>query len=191
MPRTTRSPAACEPTRTPSRSGSSPRTVRSPTSPAPPAPWSSPRPSATVSIPARRRRIAHGLDGVATKYPGGKQSQKRREVPMATEISERQSREVAEAAREAGWELPSFGRELFLGNLRLDLIHPQPKLDPQAVERGDRFLADLRAFLESDVDPLEIEREAKIPGSVLDGLKELGALGMKVPEEYGGLGLSQ
>src|SRR5688572_2498587 len=110
---------------------------------------------------------------------------------MATEISERQSREVAEAAREAGWELPSFGRELFLGNLRLDLIHPQPKLDPQAVERGDRFLADLRAFLESDVDPLEIEREAKIPGSVLDGLKELGALGMKVPEEYGGLGLSQ
>src|SRR5688572_30869562 len=110
---------------------------------------------------------------------------------MATEISERQSREVAEAAREAGWELPSFGRELFLGNLRLDLIHPQPKLDPQAVERGDRFLADLRAFLESDVDPLEIEREAKIPGSVLDGLKGLGALGMKVPQEYGGLGLSQ
>src|SRR5688572_33210909 len=110
---------------------------------------------------------------------------------MATEISERQSREVAEAAREAGWELPSFGRELFLGNLRLDLIHPQPKLDPQAVERGDRFLADLRAFLESDVDPLEIEREAKIPGSVLQGLKELGALGMKIPEEYGGLGLSQ
>ncbi len=110
---------------------------------------------------------------------------------MATEISERQSREVAEAAREAGWELPSFGRELFLGNLRLDLIHPQPKLDPQAVERGDRFLADLRAFLESEVDPLEIEREAKIPHNVLDGLKELGALGMKVPEEYGGLGLSQ
>jgi alkylation response protein AidB-like acyl-CoA dehydrogenase len=110
---------------------------------------------------------------------------------MATEVSERQSREVAEAAREAGWELPSFGRELFLGNLRLDLIHPQPKLDPQAVESGDRFLADLRAFLESEVDPLEIEREAKIPDSVLDGLKELGALGMKVPEEYGGLGLSQ
>jgi alkylation response protein AidB-like acyl-CoA dehydrogenase len=43
----------------------------------------------------------------------------------------------------------------------------------------------------SSVDPLEIEREARIPERVIDGLKELGALGMKVPETYGGLGLSQ
>ena len=41
------------------------------------------------------------------------------------------------------------------------------------------------------MDPLEIEREARIPERVIDGLKALGALGMKVPEEYGGLGLSQ
>ena len=40
-------------------------------------------------------------------------------------------------------------------------------------------------------DPLEIEREAKIPDRVIDGLKRIGALGMKVPPEYGGLGLSQ
>src|SRR5947209_17265818 len=78
-----------------------------------------------------------------------------------------------------------------MGNFRLDLIHPQPRLDPQAVEKGERFLADLRAFLEAEVDPLEIEREARIPDDVIDGLKRLGALGMKVSEEYGGLGLSQ
>src|SRR5205823_9142578 len=41
------------------------------------------------------------------------------------------------------------------------------------------------------VDPLEIEREAKIPDDVIDGLKKIGALGIKVDEEYGGLGLSQ
>ena len=41
---------------------------------------------------------------------------------MATEITERQAREVAEAAREREWKLPSFGKELFLGNFRLDLI---------------------------------------------------------------------
>jgi alkylation response protein AidB-like acyl-CoA dehydrogenase len=110
---------------------------------------------------------------------------------MAVEISERQSREVAEAAREEGWELPSFGRELFLGNLRLDLIHPQPKVDPASAEKGERFLASLREFLEREVDPLQIERDAKIPDEVIEGLKGLGALGMKVPEEYGGLGLSQ
>ena len=59
------------------------------------------------------------------------------------------------------------------------------------MEKGERFLARLRAFLETEVDPLEIERDAKIPDRVIDGLKEIGALGMKVSEDYGGLGLSQ
>jgi alkylation response protein AidB-like acyl-CoA dehydrogenase len=110
---------------------------------------------------------------------------------VASNVSERESRQVAEEAREKEWRLPSFARELFLGNLRLDLIHPQPSLDPAAVERGDRFLAELRAFLEREVDPLEIEHNAKVPEHVIDGLKQLGALGMKIPQEYGGLGLSQ
>ena len=110
---------------------------------------------------------------------------------MSSNVSERQAREVAEAARESKWELPSFGKELFLGNFRLDLIYPQPPTDPGAVEKGDRFLAQLREFLEADVDPLEIERDAKIPDHVIDGFKRLGAFGMKVSEEYGGLGLSQ
>jgi alkylation response protein AidB-like acyl-CoA dehydrogenase len=110
---------------------------------------------------------------------------------MATEITERQAREVAEAAREGEWKLPSFGKDLFLGQLRLDLIHPQPRLDAAAVDKGERFLRRLRAFLLESVDPHEIERDAKIPEAVIDGLKELGALGMKVPEQYGGLGLSQ
>ncbi len=110
---------------------------------------------------------------------------------MATEITERQAREVAEAAREGEWKLPSFGKDLFLGRLRLDLIHPQPRLDAAAVDKGERFLRRLRAFLTESVDPHQIERDAKIPDAVIDGLKELGALGMKVPEQYGGLGLSQ
>ena len=108
-----------------------------------------------------------------------------------SQISEKQAREVAEAARETEWTLPSFGKELFLGHLRLDLIHPQPTLAPDAVERGEAFLAELRSFLENKVDPLVIERDAKIPDDVVEGLKQLGALGMKIPTEYGGLGLSQ
>jgi alkylation response protein AidB-like acyl-CoA dehydrogenase len=113
------------------------------------------------------------------------------ERQVADQVSEREAREVAEAAREREWKLPSFGRELYLGRFRLDLIHPQPGLDPAQAEKGERFLERLRSFLETEVDPAEIEREAKIPAPVLDGLKDLGALGMKVPERYGGLGLSQ
>src|SRR3954467_9396498 len=110
---------------------------------------------------------------------------------MATNVTEKEARQVAEDARERDWKLPSFGKELFLGNFRLDLIHPQPRLDPAAVEKGEAFLERLRTFLLDSVDPLQIERDAKIPDEVVDGLKEMGALGMKVPEQYGGLGLSQ
>jgi alkylation response protein AidB-like acyl-CoA dehydrogenase len=110
---------------------------------------------------------------------------------MATNVSEKEARDVVEAARESEWKLPSFGKQLFLGDFRLDLIHPQPRLDPEAIEKGEHFLAELQAVLAAEVDPLEIERDAKIPDRVVDALKGIGALGMKVPTEYGGLGLSQ
>ncbi len=107
------------------------------------------------------------------------------------EISEKQAREVAEHARAAEWVQPSFGKELFLGRLRLDLVHPHPSGSPEDAERGEAFLATLREFCESRVDAEVIERDAQIPDAVILGLKELGALGMKIHTEYGGLGLSQ
>ncbi len=105
-------------------------------------------------------------------------------------VTEQEARKVAEAARETEWQLPSFGKELFLGRFRLDLLYPQPQLPTEKVEAGEAFMAKLRAFLEEKVDPFQIERDAKIPDDVIQGLKDLGAMGMKIPEEYGGLGLS-
>jgi alkylation response protein AidB-like acyl-CoA dehydrogenase len=107
------------------------------------------------------------------------------------QISAERSRQVAEDARQREWVLPSFAKELFLGRLRLDLVHPFPKPKPEDVEKGEGFLARLRLFLTSQVDPLQIERDARIPQAVLDGLAGLGAFGMNISEEYGGLGLSQ
>lgn len=106
-------------------------------------------------------------------------------------ISEKQAREVAEHARAAEWLQPSFGKELFLGRLRLDLVHPHPSGTPEAAERGEAFLAKLREFCETQIDAAVIERDAQIPDAVILGLKELGALGMKIDTKYGGLGLSQ
>jgi len=107
------------------------------------------------------------------------------------EISERQAREVAEHARTAEWLQPSFAKELFLGRLRLDLVRPQPSGSPEAADRAEGFLTDLRQFCESQIDATVIERDARIPDDVILGLKELGAFGMKIDREYGGLGLSQ
>jgi alkylation response protein AidB-like acyl-CoA dehydrogenase len=108
-----------------------------------------------------------------------------------TDVTERQAREVAEQARETQWRRPSFGKELFLGRFRLDLVHPYPSGDPAAVERGEAFLARLREFCADKIDAAEIERTGQIPDEVIRGLKELGAFGMKIGTEYGGVGLSQ
>ena len=107
------------------------------------------------------------------------------------EVTERQAREVAEQARETQWDKPSFGKELFLGRFRLDLVHPHPTGSPASVERGEAFLTRLREFCETQIDSAEIERDAQVPDEVVRGLRELGAFGMKIGTEYGGVGLSQ
>ncbi|EFL22863.1 putative acyl-CoA dehydrogenase [Streptomyces himastatinicus ATCC 53653] len=106
-------------------------------------------------------------------------------------VSEREARQVAEAAREQVWHKPSFAKELFLGRFRLDLIHPHPAPAPDDVRRGEAFLAKLREFCETRIDPARIERESQIPDETIQGLKEIGALGMKIDTKYGGMGLTQ
>jgi len=106
-------------------------------------------------------------------------------------VSADEAREVAEAARETEWAAPSFVRDLFLGRLRLDLIHPYPEQDPEETRRAQPFLDQLERFLRTSVDSDKIDREGEIPETVIQGLRQLGAFGIKIPREYGGLGLSQ
>src|SRR4051812_433794 len=102
--------------------------------------------------------------------------------------SEKEARDVAESARESEWSGPSFVRELFLGRFRLDLIHPHPVEDPEEEARARPFLDKLRAFLRR-VDSDMIDRTGEIPEEYVQELREMGAFGIKIPREYGGLGL--
>jgi hypothetical protein len=104
--------------------------------------------------------------------------------------AERESLRVAEAARQAEWKEPSFLREIFLGNLRMHLIRPIPDAMKERPE-FTAFFSRFQAFLRDHVDPGEIDATGEYPRDVVDGLKRLGAFGMKIPSEYGGLGLSQ
>jgi len=115
-------------------------------------------------------------------------SQPHLNAPVATEA---EAREVAEAARETHWEQPSFVRQLFEGNFKLDLIHPFPEPTAADIAKAKPFLEKLEKFMREEVDGDLIDREGKIPQSVIDGLKAMGAFGIKISEEYGGLGLSQ
>ncbi|MGI9040497.1 MAG: acyl-CoA dehydrogenase family protein, partial [Gemmatimonadales bacterium] len=109
-------------------------------------------------------------------------------TPLATE---QEAREVAEAAREKEWEAPSFVRELFEGSFRLDLVHPFPEPDPADLERARPLMERLERFMRDRVDSDRIDREGKIPADIVRELGEMGAFGIKIPTEYGGLGLSQ
>jgi alkylation response protein AidB-like acyl-CoA dehydrogenase len=105
-------------------------------------------------------------------------------------VDERQARKVAEAAREAEWRKPSFGKELFLGRLKLPLIAPWPRVDEAKAAKARPFYAAVEEFVSSSVDGAAIERDAHIPDEVFQGMARLGAFGMKIDEAYGGLGLS-
>jgi alkylation response protein AidB-like acyl-CoA dehydrogenase len=109
---------------------------------------------------------------------------------MSTTVTQTESRRVAEEAREAEWRRPSFAKELYLGRLHLDLVHPHPSPGEAQREQGGAFLARLSSFLTAEVDPFQIEADAKVPDHVVKGLARLGALGMNIDPAYGGLGLS-
>ncbi|GAA1868143.1 acyl-CoA dehydrogenase family protein [Paeniglutamicibacter psychrophenolicus] len=103
-------------------------------------------------------------------------------------VDEKVARQVAEAAREQKWERPSFAKGLYMGDFDWGLIHPHPQPDPQAAARGTAFMARLREAIK-DLDTGAIERESRIPDEIIRALREVGAFGMKIPVEYGGLGL--
>ncbi|NUT36817.1 MAG: acyl-CoA dehydrogenase [Hamadaea sp.] len=105
------------------------------------------------------------------------------------QVPAEQAREILESSRDE-WRKPSFGKQLFLGRFRLDLISPWPQPAPERAARADAFLPKLAEYLAAHVDGAQIEREAFIPDAVFAGLAELGCFGMKIDPEYGGLGLS-
>lgn len=110
----------------------------------------------------------------------------------ATEAAER-DRQVkqAEELLFSGPQRLGVGKGLFWGRFVADWIMPYPHFDEAERARVEAALAELRAFCDANLDPEAIDRQADIPRSVIDGLAELGVLGMTAPEAIGGRGFSQ
>lgn len=108
---------------------------------------------------------------------------------LQEDVNERRSREVAESAREKEWNRPSFAKGLYLGRCDISLIHPHPSSTRAQNDEGEEFLTKL-ASLVSAMDGQRIEGDALIPDEYLRDLAALGVFGIKIPKEFGGLGLS-
>ena len=114
------------------------------------------------------------------------------ETPAAgtrVHATEAEARQLAESAREAEWQRPSFAKGLYLGRFDLSLVHPHPRGAAEDIERGEAYLSSLRAVCEK-LDGQLIERDDRIPDDYLAALSDIGTFGIKIPQQYGGLGLS-
>ena len=103
---------------------------------------------------------------------------------------QRAALEMAEDSRDAR-AVSGFAASLFMGVPDFTKIAPFTRQSKKDKEEGDMFLDQLGEYLEQHTDPDAIDREGEIPDEVFEGLAELGCFGIKIPKEYGGLGLSQ
>jgi len=83
-----------------------------------------------------------------------------------------------------------FVKNMFWGNLHNELVFPYPQISDNEKLECDRLLEKLDKYLCSEHPSIRIDREEEIPRWVIDRLFELGVLGMTIPKEYGGLGMS-
>ena len=99
--------------------------------------------------------------------------------------------ELAESSRDPLDDRGSFASNLFVGRYDFGRIYPWPEQNAEDLAAGEGFLHKLEDYLRDHVDADEIDRTGEIPQENFDGLAAIGAFGIKVPPEYGGLGLSQ
>lgn len=102
---------------------------------------------------------------------------------------QRAALELAEASRGRGDVGKSFGGSLLMGRPAWSNLTGHPRNYDDA--EGEKFLVQLKEFLIENVDPDQIDREGEVPEHVLTGLAEMGAFGIKIPKDLGGLGYSQ
>src|SRR5215467_4465482 len=108
-------------------------------------------------------------------------------------LDEQRQKEIqqAEELLFTGPQALGFAKGLFQGHFVSDWVAPYPRISEAERSALDPIVAELRKFLNEELDAAEIDRQADIPRSVIDGLGRIGVLGMTAPKEYGGHGFSQ
>ena len=103
--------------------------------------------------------------------------------------SAEEARELTEQSRDADWKGKSVMKEIFLGSLHVDWVDPFPET-PESDE-FKAFYAELKTFLDHNVDGAAIDAAGEYPPEVIRGLQQRGCMGMKIDKKYGGLGFNQ
>src|SRR5205814_9873946 len=97
---------------------------------------------------------------------------------------EKQRKQVEEML--AGPETLRLAKSLCFGRFKGELLFPDPTLSAEQRKTAAEAVAAVREFAEKHIDAAAIDRNAEIPQSVIDGLSQLGVMGMTAPVEVGG-----
>ncbi len=85
----------------------------------------------------------------------------------------------------------SITKSLFDGQIEKRQIFPFPKQKEDEKEIVDELVKSWNRFSKEKVNPSKMDEEGRIPERVIKEMANLGFLGISIPEEYGGAGLSQ
>jgi len=91
----------------------------------------------------------------------------------------------------AATTVSSFAKALALGEIHEDLVFPYPIPRGEEAAKVRGLIQAFRDYAAEHVDSQQIDETGEIPDQVYRDLGELGLMGLYVPEEYGGQGLSQ
>lgn len=95
------------------------------------------------------------------------------------------------AESQTATDVTSFSKALMLGEIHEELVFPYPLPDDREAQRVRELNAAFREYAAAHVDSRRIDEERWIDDRVFADLGELGLMGLYVPQEYGGQGLSQ
>lgn len=84
-----------------------------------------------------------------------------------------------------------FAKALYFGRFKSELLFPYPVLPADKQKASDEMAAKVRAYADAHIDHMQIDRDARIPDSVVKGLADIGLYKLTIPTEYGGLGFGQ
>src|ERR1700726_3641763 len=149
-------------------------------------------------LEAPEKSRSRGTEETSAKSAGRTDSSGGEPAPAASVIDtskmsegKRAALELTEASRDPLDDRGSFASNLFIGRYDFARIHPYPEQSAEDRAAGEEFLGSLKKYLRENIDADEIDRTGEIPQKNIDDLFAMGAFGVKIPKQYGGLGLSQ
>jgi acyl-CoA dehydrogenase family protein 9 len=84
----------------------------------------------------------------------------------------------------------SFGKSLFFGEILEDQLFPYPEVfSGEQSETVKELISAVDKYM-ATIDSAALDRKSELPPDLIQSLREMGLFGLIVPEQHGGLGLS-